>query len=109
MPTAYLVQTTIDSQTAAENVAQSVVAAKLCACAQVIPGIKSIYRWQGQMENANEWLIQFKTLPNFVSDLIAHIKSHHSYETPEIIAIPIEQIDSDYEKWMVATQTVDSE
>jgi len=84
----------------AESIAQGLVANHLAACVQIIGPIKSIYRWQGQIESANEWLCLIKTTREAFEKLRDFIKSHHSYEVPEIVAVPICEGIAAYLQWL---------
>lgn len=99
------VQTATDSLEAATKIARSSVEARLAACAQVVGPITSTYRWQGQVEVAEEWLVLIKTADEKLDDLVTHIRGEHSYDTPEIIATPIIGGNADYLAWITSTTT----
>ncbi len=84
----------------AENIASLLVEAHLAACVSILPNITSIYRWQGQIEHAEELLLVIKTRQEAYLALEDIIKRHHPYEIPEIIALPIERGLPDYLHWM---------
>ena len=96
------IQITITTETKeqAENIAQHLVEAKLAACVQIVGPITSIYRWKGKVENAQEWLCLIKTQDYLYNKVEAAIKSHHPYETPEIIAIQIVKGSKEYLQWI---------
>ena len=94
------VTTTTENKAQAKTIAQYLVEAKLAACVQIIGPIKSIYRWKGKVENAQEWLCLIKTQDDLYNKVEAAIKSHHSYETPEIVAVPIIKGSKKYLKWI---------
>lgn len=96
------VVTTVDSDEAAEELARSIIAARLAACVQIIGPIKSLYWWQGELEEAREWQLVIKTTSERLSALEAHIKSNHSYETPEITATEIPWGSREYLDWISA-------
>lgn len=98
--TCCVISTSTDSATEAESLAMASVDLRLAACAQIIPEITSYYEWQGKIEVTSEYLIQFKTTKNKSSALMRHLQKVHSYDTPEIISISIEDIDPPYEKWI---------
>ncbi len=83
------VSTTIDSSEAAAELARSAVAARVAACGQVVGPIKSVYWWEGKVDDAEEWLVFFKTTAAASNALVEHIRSRHSYNVPEIISTPI--------------------
>ncbi|MGA9380133.1 MAG: divalent-cation tolerance protein CutA [Phormidium sp.] len=83
-----VVLVTAPSQAEAEEIGQSLVESKLAACVSLLP-IKSIYTWQGELYKEEEWQLLIKTdLAKFES-LAAKVKELHSYEVPEIIALPL--------------------
>jgi periplasmic divalent cation tolerance protein len=94
------VTTTIDSEDAARALARSIVDARVAACAQVLSPINSTYWWQGKVDVADEWMIVIKTAADRLDALVEHIKSHHSYDVPEIVAMPIEGGNPDYLSWI---------
>ncbi|MEP6671859.1 MAG: divalent-cation tolerance protein CutA [Chthoniobacter sp.] len=69
--------------------AHQLVEEKLAACGNIVPGVESIYRWQGKIETSAEVLVIFKTTAARYPALEARIRELHSYEVPEIIALPI--------------------
>jgi periplasmic divalent cation tolerance protein len=94
------ITTTIETKEQAQTIAKHLVEAKLAACVQIVGPITSIYRWKGKVENAPEWLCLIKTQDNLYSKVEAAIKSHHPYETPEIIAVPIVKGSKEYLQWI---------
>lgn len=100
MTEALLVLTTTSSHREAERLAEAVVSARLAACAQVLPSIKSFYTWNGKVETATESLILLKTTLAAYPELEALVKAEHSYDTPEIIAIPVAAGSSEYLSWI---------
>jgi len=71
----------------AERLARLAVERRLAACATLLPGARSWYRWQGQVEQADECLLLLKTRADRVDDLGAMLKAEHPYELPEILAV----------------------
>jgi periplasmic divalent cation tolerance protein len=96
------VTTTTDSLEAARALARSAVEARLAACAQVSGPIESVYRWQGRIEQAQEWVVVFKARALAYQQLEAHIKERHSYDVPEVVATPISEGNPDYLSWVEA-------
>jgi periplasmic divalent cation tolerance protein len=99
-----VVLTTLESEAQAEALAQQIVQARLGACVQV-QGIKSFYLWQGQARQERECLLMIKTRSALYARLQDFIRERHSYETPEIVQLPITAGWPDYLAW-VATQTL---
>ncbi|MCP4753594.1 MAG: divalent-cation tolerance protein CutA [Proteobacteria bacterium] len=101
METPYLlVVTTTARQEDAEELAQAIVEKRLAACAQVQGPITSIYRWQGKVENEQEWKCTFKTSRDLYKKLETELGDSHPYDTPEIVALPIVQGSADYLAWL---------
>src|SRR5215510_558422 len=96
------VRTTTDSRELALKIARSAVEARLAACAQVVGPIASTYRWQGFVEQADEWLILLKTTHRRFARLAEHIRGEHTYETPEILAFPVVAGSEAYLQWISA-------
>jgi periplasmic divalent cation tolerance protein len=90
-----------DADTARE-LAGALVRERHAACVNILPGITSVYAWEGEIETAEEQLMLIKTAAGCYGPLETFIKNHHPYEVPEIIAIPIEQGSSDYLEWIRA-------
>ncbi|HWB01083.1 MAG TPA: divalent-cation tolerance protein CutA [Pirellulales bacterium] len=95
-----MAMTTIDSAAGAERLAAAIVERQLAACVQVVGPITSTYRWQGCVERAEEWLCLFKTRRDAYLALETAIGELHSYETPEIIAVPLEAGSAAYLRWI---------
>jgi len=87
-PEHLLVSTTLDEEPAAEALAHKIIEARLAACVQRMP-IQSVYRWQGAVESAAEYLLLAKTTAARADALVAFVKANHSYEVPEITVAPI--------------------
>src|SRR5450759_550153 len=100
MKTYIQVMTTTETRQQAHAIAQFLVESKLAACVQITGPITSIYRWNGKVENTQEWLCLIKTREDFYDKVEAAIKSLHSYETPEIIAVPIVKGSKEYLNWL---------
>jgi len=85
-----LVYCTCPDQATALRIAETLVDRQLAACVNIVPGLTSVYRWEGQREAASEVLLMIKTRQVVYTELQAAILSLHPYELPEIIAVPIE-------------------
>ena len=84
----------------AQSLANTVVAKRLAACAQVIGPITSTYWWQGQIETADEWLCVMKSRQGLYEALEKAIRQVHPYKVPEILAFPVVLGSQDYLEWM---------
>jgi periplasmic divalent cation tolerance protein len=87
----------------AARLAEMLVAAQLAGCVQIIPEIQSVYRWQGRIEHAAEVLLIAKTVRAKFAALEREVLALHSYETPEIVAVPITAGSSAYLEWLVSS------
>jgi|SRR5579859_5567002 len=96
-----VVMVTCRSQAEAKKIARAVVEARLAACANVMGGpVQSIYRWKGKVETAKEVLVLMKSTRKRFSALEREIRRLHSYDTPEIIAVPIAEGSKAYLRWI---------
>ena len=95
-----LVLTTCGSLEEARSIAQTLVERQLAACVNIAPQIESVYRWQGEVETATEWLLVIKTTAEAFDRLRETLTKLHSYELPECIAIAIEDGSAAYLEWM---------
>lgn len=94
-----LVLTTAASRTEAEAIARALVFTKLAACVSLFP-LHSVYTWQGSLEQQDEWQLVIKTDLTLFPALEAKIRELHSYDIPEIIALPILAGSKDYLNWI---------
>ncbi len=100
MHEALQVITTTATRDEAEALAAALVERRLAACVQVVGPIRSIYRWAGAVESAEEWLCQIKTLAAHYPALEAAIQALHAYDVPEILATPIAAGSAAYLGWL---------
>jgi periplasmic divalent cation tolerance protein len=100
MTDAILVLTMLPNADAAVEMAKTVVNEKLAACANILPAARSIYRWKGKVEDANEVLVLLKTRHEHFDRIRARILELHPYEVPEVLAIPVEQGYYPYLEWL---------
>ena len=110
MERAVLVYTTYPSVVEAERAGRTIVEQRLAACVNILPGMVSHYWWQGVLERGEETVMIFKTRASLAEKLRAAVKSSHSYTTPSILVLPIEDGDPDYLRWIFAeTEDANSE
>src|SRR5581483_3199506 len=95
-----VVLTTAGSETEARKLAQELVERKLAACVNIIPRIQSVYRWEGKVESAEEFLLLIKTTKSRFPDLQSAIRELHSYELPECVLISMDAGSEEYLKWI---------
>ncbi|HKC63542.1 MAG TPA: divalent-cation tolerance protein CutA [Pyrinomonadaceae bacterium] len=99
---AIVVMMTAGSREEAVRLADILVVAHLAACVQILPEIESVYHWNGQVERSAEILLLAKTTRENFQSLEAAVRSLHSYETPEIVALPITEASAPYLEWLTA-------
>jgi periplasmic divalent cation tolerance protein len=91
-----------DSQVA-EQLATSLVEQQLAACINIVPGLTSIYRWQGKLEKGTEVLLLIKTIQDRYAAVETAIRQQHPYELPEIIAVTLDEGSPDYLRWITTS------
>ncbi|HLW75918.1 MAG TPA: divalent-cation tolerance protein CutA [Bryobacteraceae bacterium] len=91
---------TCETQEEALRVARVLIEKNLAACVNIVPGIRSVYRWKEQIEDAPEFLLVIKTRRDLVDALKAEIAKIHSYEIPELVALPILDGSTEYLAWI---------
>ena len=87
----------------ANRIAEMLVNSRLAACVQVLPEIHSVYRWKGEVERATETLLLAKTTSDKFDELDRAVREIHSYDTPEIIALPVNAASESYLNWLLAS------
>ena len=102
MPEALAIFSTCNNEQEANQLARTLVSEELAACVNIIRGIESVYRWEGKVETATECLLIIKTAPERLEALTARLEALHSYEVPEVIAIPITGGAEKYLAWLKA-------
>jgi len=85
----------------AARLADMLVGAHLAACVQILPEMESVYRWQGKIERAAEVLLLAKTTKSKFEELEREVRALHSYDTPEIIAVPVVAGSASYLDWLI--------
>jgi periplasmic divalent cation tolerance protein len=94
------VQTTTDSRAEAMELGRAAVEARLAACAQVAGPVASTYWWEGGIERAEEWLVLLKLPAARLGELTAFLTERHSYDEPEIVALPIVAGSPSFLSWL---------
>lgn len=95
-----IVLTTAGTREEAARIARALVDRRLAACVNLTGPIQSVYRWKGEVETAEEWLLLAKTTVAAVDQVRAAIQELHSYELPECIVLPIEGGSQEYLAWI---------
>ena len=93
---------TAASREEANQIAELLISAQLAACVQILPEIESFYRWQGEVKRAQETLLLAKTVASRFDELESRVRALHSYETPEIIAVPVTDSSAPYLEWLLS-------
>lgn len=102
--TAYVtVFITASNRVEADTIVRALVEEKLAACVTLIPGVHSTYWWKGKIATADEALLSAKTRQSNMPALIRRVKELHSYEVPEIVALPLVDGNPDYLNWIGAS------
>src|SRR6185503_6639762 len=94
---------TAASSEEATSIAEMLVARKLAACVQILPEMRSVYVWKGEVQREQEILIIAKTTRTKFEELEREVRAMHSYETPEIVALPIIAGSDAYLDWLVSS------
>ena len=97
---AVMLYVTASNRDEATRIAEALVEERLIACGNVIDGMESVYRWNGRIEHAREAILIAKTDRRNVEQVTARILQLHSYETPAVVALPIEAGNPDYLAWV---------
>ncbi|GAA2752097.1 divalent-cation tolerance protein CutA [Kitasatospora cinereorecta] len=101
-----VVTTTHEDETKARDLAAALVRERLAACAQVY-AIRSVYWWDGEVQDAAEWRVDLKTRAALGDRLTARIAELHTYDTPEVIAVPVVTGAAAYLDWVAAETAAD--
>jgi periplasmic divalent cation tolerance protein len=100
MSDARVVLTTAGNREEAEKIANALVEGELAACVNIVGPMTSVYRWEGKVEKAEEFLLVIKTWNSTYDDVEEAIKELHSYELPECIALRVEKGSEQYLEWV---------
>jgi periplasmic divalent cation tolerance protein len=99
---AIVVMMTAGSQEEASRLAEMLVGAHLAACVQIMPQMESVYRWKGAVHHAPEFLLLAKTTAACFDELEREVRSLHTYDTPEIVALPVTHVSAPYFDWLTS-------
>jgi periplasmic divalent cation tolerance protein len=105
MSDARIVLTTAGSQDEARKLAHALVERRLAACVNIVPQIESVYRWQGNVETATEWLLVIKTQAGCFERVRDAVKELHSYDLPECVMLEVAAGSSEYLQWLAENTT----
>ena len=102
MERAVFVYTTYPSIVEAEAAGRTLVERRLAACVNILPGMVSLFWWQGKIDRGDEVVMIIKTRASLAEAVRAAVRQMHSYATPAILVLPVESVDPDYHAWIVA-------
>lgn len=103
-----MILTNLPDTASAQALSERLVADRLVACANILPGCRSVYRWQGQVDHAEEVPVLLKTVASRYTEVEAAIRAHHPYELPEIVALPVRAGLPGYLAWVAAETAADA-
>ncbi|ESQ51970.1 hypothetical protein EUTSA_v10017289mg [Eutrema salsugineum] len=95
-----VVYVTVPNREAGKKLANSIVQEKLAACVNIVPGIESVYEWEGKVQSDSEELLIIKTRQSLLESLTEHVNANHEYDVPEVIALPITGGSDKYIEWL---------
>ena len=95
-----IVLSTAGSEEEGARIAKSLLERKLCACVNLVPKIRSLYRWEGAVQDDAEILLIMKTTRENLQPLSDHLAKIHSYDVPEVLAIAVDQGSASYLEWL---------
>ena len=98
VPVVILITTSIDEE--AERIANKLLTQRKAACVNIIPKVRSLFWWKGELDSADEAVLIVKTKASLVDQIVSLVREAHSYEVPEVIALPLIGGNRDYLNWM---------
>jgi periplasmic divalent cation tolerance protein len=101
------IQFTIDDRSAADAIVDGLLADRLVACGQRMGPVTSRYWWEGSLHHTDEWLVLLKTRADLASRVVDAVLARHPYDTPEVVAVAIDQGAPSYLAWIDAVTTSD--
>ncbi|WON77250.1 divalent cation tolerance protein CutA [Serratia sp. UGAL515B_01] len=97
---AIVILCTAPDEATAQELAARVLGERLAACATLLPGVSSLYYWEGKLEQEYEVQMLFKSHRQHQQALLTYLKHHHPYQTPELLVLPVMAGDKDYLSWI---------
>ncbi len=95
-----VVLVTVESEEQAKRISDVLLQGKLVACANIVHDVKSLFWWKGRLDRSDELLVILKSRRELLDEIVRLVKENHSYEVPEVIAIPIIGGNPDYLRWI---------
>ncbi len=96
-----LMLTSVGTEQQAVEISEELIGRRLATCINIVPCLRSIYRWKGKICEDTEYLLLIKTPSALFEDVAATIRELHSYELPEILSIPVDRADQAFHEWVV--------
>jgi periplasmic divalent cation tolerance protein len=96
-----LVMTSVGTEQQAVEISEELIARRLATCINIVPCLRSIYRWKGKICEDTEYLLLIKTPMRLFEDVSAAIREYHSYELPEILALPVTAAETNFHHWVL--------
>ena len=100
---AKVILTTCGTEETARQIAEALISEKLAACVNIVPGITSVYAWQGKICRETEWLLVVKTTGEKIPALEKRVHELHSYDTPEFVVLASEYLSPKYGEWLMSS------
>ena len=103
-----LVMTSVGTEQQAVEISEELITRRLATCVNIVPCLRSIYRWKGKVCEDTEYLLLIKTPEKLFEQVSSAIREYHSYELPEILALPVTAAETNFHQWvlqMVETET----
>lgn len=104
-PALCVVLMTAPNEESGEFLARELVSERLAACGNVIPGLVSVYWWEGELEREDEVLVLLKAPEHRIEALVERAKALHPYDVPEVLALPVTGGDLEYARWVAEEST----
>jgi periplasmic divalent cation tolerance protein len=96
-----VVLTTLPDRGSAEDLVTRLVTERSIACGNIVPGLLSIYRWEGEVTRSDEVLVLMKARGSAIGELFARVTELHPYDVPEVIALPVDAVAEPYARWVI--------
>ena len=96
-----LIMTSVGTEQQAVEISEELIARKLATCINIVPCLRSIYRWKGKVCEDTEYLLLVKTPEKLFEDVSEAIRDFHSYELPEILAMPVTAAEENFHRWVL--------
>ncbi len=96
-----VVMTSVGTEQQAVEISEELIARRLATCINIVPCLRSIYRWKGKVCEDTEYLLLIKTPEKLFEEVSSAIREYHSYELPEILALPVTAAEANFHQWVL--------